>query len=94
MVHNIGLDKSYTNTVILLCTRRGLHDSMLLETEDNPMIQYIIEQGTTSPDRTLDLDLGVIAQGGVHPLSTRTEVSRSHRAAHARFATNDSLFIR
>lgn len=62
------------------------------------MIQYIIEQGTnemtTSPDRTLDLDRGVIAQGGVHPLSTRTEVSRSHRAAHARFATNDSLSVR
>lgn len=49
---------------------------------------------TTSPDRTLDLDRGVIAQGGVHPLSTRTEVSRSHRAAHARFATNDSLSVR
>lgn len=58
------------------------------------MIQYIIEQGTTSPDRTLDLDRGVIAQGDVHPLSTRTEVSRSHRAAHARFATNDSLSVR
>lgn len=80
MLISIGLEKFYTLIIFPFCTRRDYNSFVvkwILNGQGNTMIRYIIEQGTnemtTSPGRTLDLDRGVIAQGGVHPLSTRTE---------------------